>query len=329
MKRSIPETNPAPTLPELPEAPTAETVPAVEAPETNPVAPSVTDDGEVINWMDESAEPDEPEEIAGVSTVEGDVEVLDATVAPTEPTTTEPVTEAVPATTPVEPTPAAQAPDQTAQTTEPVPAVTEPQPPKAEPVTMSPEEALKWEQGEIDKLVPLYKLSDEEVLSIDSEPEVAFPKLAAVLHYKMTRALVATMQQMIPGMVDTHQAISKVQAQARTDFYTANPDLDKPEYEQAVLQVGEMYRKVNPNAPRAEAIKVIGEMARQALQQPALVPVTAPAGGEVPPVVIPSANVTPIVAEKPKPFTPARGGTGAMKPAAKNEWVELFAGEDD
>ena len=93
-----------------------------------------------------------------------------------------------------------------------------------------------------------------------------------------------------------------------------------------------MYRQVNPKAPRAEAIKVIGEMTRQALNQPALQVPVAPEGGEIPPVTPAGTNVTPIAPavppKKQAPFTPARGGTGAAKKAEPNEWLELLDSED-
>ena len=299
------------SLPALPE-PTAETVPAVDEPASE----------EGVNWEEVSGEPDEPEVIAGVETVEGESEVLEVTAPPTEPSATTPESAVIdPATPVVDPT-------ATTEITEPAAApaqVEEPAkiPPAVQPVVMSPEETLKWEQGEIDKLAQGYQLSDEEAQLINTEPETVMPKLAAIAHFRIMRSVLSTMSAMLPQMLQQHTAQNAIDSAARTDFYSENPDLDKPEFEEAVMKIGLMYRQVNPNAPRAEAIKVIGELSRTALKLNPLAASEAPAGEGA---VVP--NVTPISKQaKPKPFTPARGGSAPAKVATKNPW-EDFLDED-
>lgn len=318
-------------MPELPEpvvvepaaVPAAETVPAKDEPASEPE----------VNWEKESEEPIEPDVIAGVETVEGETVVLEVTATPTEPiaTTPEPAP-AEPATPVVDPTatkaitePAAVP----AQVEEPVLKV----PPAVQPVVMSPEETLKWEEGEIEKLAFGYKLSEEEATLINTEPETVIPKLAAVAHFRIMRSVLSTMSAMLPQMLQQHTAQNEIDSAARTDFYDANPDLNKPEFNEAVLKIGAMYRQVNPGAPRAEAIKVIGELSRTALKLNPLAASEAPAGepAAVIPAVIPAAvpNVTPITKQtKPAVFTPARGGSAPAKVKEKNPWEELLDDED-
>jgi hypothetical protein len=122
-------------------------------------------------------------------------------------------------------------------------------------------------------------------------------------------------------MLTQHTAQNAIDSAAKTDFYSANPDLNKPEFEEAVMKIGVMYRQVNPNAPRAEAIKVIGELSRTALKLNPLAASEAPAGETA--AVVP--NVTPITKQaSPKPFTPARGGSAPAKKVEKSPWEDLL-----
>jgi len=169
-------------------------------------------------------------------------------------------------------------------------------------------------------LEKLYQLSEEEQQAFLTEPEVTLPKLAAAIHMKVTKAVLAAVQGNLPNMIQQHQQVTTTESAARNAFYEVNPDLSDPAYEPAVLQVGQMFRKMNPTASREEATKKIGELVRVSMGLP---PVqqsneqsAGPAGGN------------PVAS---RPFTPARGGPGAGVPVAQetNVWAALAAEMQD
>lgn len=220
---------------------------------------------------------------ADLSVVEGDLEVLEEPVVEKE--------AIVEATAPAEET-AAPAPVYGA----PVVAVA---PPTAE-------EKAAAERNELERLVALYKLSDEDATKMYTEPGEVLPKLLAKMHQQAAKDVLDSMQKVVPSIVESNERVSRVETEARTAFFSVNDDLAKPEYEGMVLKVGKMFRELNPSASKEEAVVKIGEMTRVALGLPGKSSAKAP---EVVPVVV--------------PFTPSRGGTGGSIPAPKNMWSEL------
>lgn len=275
--------------------------PVVEA----PALPEPAEDSSV-NW--EGMSNDILADDAG-GTIEGDVEVLGDAVqpegfAPNPEVKVEPVTSAEPVVaTPTVAEPVKVEPVTTQKDLEP-------------PVTAAPFDAVAWEQEQMGKLTELYQLSDEEKDSFLSEPENTLPKLAAVLHMRITKAVLASVQSLVPQMMAQQQTHAATETAAKSAFYEVNPDLNDPAYESAILQVGAMYRQMNPKAPREEAVKKIGELVRVSM---GLSP-----QGVTAPVVTPPVQQPPVV----RPFTPARGGAGANPPPAAdgNVWTQL-AGE--
>lgn len=247
-----------------------------------------------VDWSAVAVEPDE---------VEGDVEVL----AAPEIEESAPEGEAKPVETPV-----AAEPVQVEPVGEEPAAV--PEMPAA-PVT-APFDMAKWEAESVNKLQELYKLSEEDARSLLTEPETVLPKLMAKAHMQMTKAVLESVQGIIPNVMETTQAATKAETEARNAFFSVNKDLAKPEYEQAILEAGAVYRRLNPKASRDEAVRRIGEMVRINFGLPLLSEQTK--------------EVTP-PQEPPKPFTPARGSTGGAAPAQKGQWEQLaseFENED-
>ena len=231
--------------------------------------------------------------------VEGDVEVLDDGAATVATEATEPA--AAPA---VEPQPAVVETQPVAAPEAPVPAAQE------------PFDAVKWEQEQLGNLEQLYQLSEEEQQAFLTEPEKTLPKLAAAMHMRVTKSILNAVQSLVPQMIQQTQSMSVRENTARSDFFSVNSDLNKPEYEQAILQVGQMFRQVNPKATKEEAVKRIGELVRVSL------------GLQQPQVQEPAQQ--PQQPQSVRPFSPARGGGGGVTPpAAKGNMWEQMAGEFD
>ena len=179
----------------------------------------------------------------------------------------------------------------------------------------TPQQLAAQRTADLVKLEDLYKLSEEESAAMFTEPEKVLPKLLAKMHQQATQSVLDSMQTAVPQIVQRTESATRVETEARQAFFSVNSDLAKPEYEAAVLQVGAMFRQVNPNAPREVAVQKIGELARVALNLP---PKAAVAVAE------------PAAAQTSKPFTPSRGGTGGRGAAGpKGTWEQLNAEFDE
>lgn len=172
-------------------------------------------------------------------------------------------------------------------------------------------EVAQKRQEYIGELTKKYALSDEDAEKALLKPEEVLPNLAANLHANVVQEVLGLMQAHLPVMIQSVGQTSTRETEARNAFYSANQDLNKPEYEKAVLTAGKMYREMNPGAKPEEAIKAIGRLARAAVGLP------EPTGEAATPQ---------------KPFRPARpGGSGtppAPRPAPRKtegepDWGEL------
>lgn len=264
-----------------------------------------------VNWEDVVSGGDDGE--ADFLDVEGDVEVLPESATATEgaqPTVAEPA----PA---VTPTTEQGKPEVKPEEGKPeVPTTQFEIPPVDQAATF---DVVAWEKEQLTKLEDSYKLSEEDAQAFLTEPETTLPKLAAAMHLRLTKSILGAVQGMIPQIMAMQQSAAATETEAKTAFFSVNEDLNKPEYTAAIMEVGKMFRSVNPNAPKEEAIKKIGELARVALGLPQ------------PGAVAPTASTAPAVPQQSvRPYTPSRGGGGAAAPVVpKNEWADLVAGDDD
>lgn len=268
-------------------------------------APSTTEGGEAdsaeddtsVNWGDmaddfEKDEVDEP-------VVEGDTEVGDA---PAEPA---PAPAAAPAPTPA---PAAETPPVTPA----APA------PSATPVApaQTPEEYQAWRTNREAELAgSLYAINEADAQALLTEPETVLPRMAARMHMEVMESAMRAIQSVIPRMIEGYNQHERVNTQAKSLFTSINPDLGDPSYENAILELGQVYRKVNPTAPAEEAARAIGALVRSALG------IAAP---QAPGVTLPTA---PAPVAQPAPFTPARGGGTGQVPRPSGNQFEALANE--
>lgn len=193
-----------------------------------------------------------------------------------------------------------------------VPPVVPPIPP-IPPIDPAIEEARYL--GEFEKL---YAISEDDAAALQTEPELVLPKLAAKMHLSITRDVMAGLTSQLPVMMQHMSQATAAEQNARQLFYQTNPDLNKPEYEQAIFEFGALFRKVNPNADAETAVRRIGDMTRQAFglnnSQPGNA--TTPAVPQPAPVKI-------------VPFSPARGGGNGAAAKPLSEWEKIALSDED
>ena len=186
--------------------------------------------------------------------------------------------------------------------------------PPARPIIPPPtaEQIAASRAGELATLEAKYALSAEDSAEMFTDPGSVLPRLLAKMHQQAMADTLASVQAAVPNFVQSNAAATRVESEARNAFFSVNDDLAKPEFEDAILRIGDLYRQVNPRATREVAIQKVGELARVALGLPGK-------GGAA----------TPAVAA-PVPFTPSRGGTGGSKVGApKGTWEQLNSEFDD
>ena len=260
-----------------------------EAPAAEPVVEE--ESSETINWGEMAEAADRDDELEGDEAVVEEPAPAPATEAPTE----TPPTEA----------PAAETPATPAAPVEPVPPTPAP--------TTTPEDYAAWRSTKVSQLETAYALDEASAQALLTEPETVLPKLAAKVHMEVLENAMQAMQAMMPVMMQQIQQHSTVETQARNLFASINPDLTDPSFEPAIMQFGQVYRKVNPNAPAAEASRAIGNLVRAALGIAAPGPAAVAASAPAP--------------EAPIPFTPARGAGGGRAPVPSGNPFEQLASE--
>jgi hypothetical protein len=261
-------------------APAAVVEVAIPQEPSAPVDDSPSDDG--INWDDLSSQIDEAESVEFGETDEHAAEPT-APTAPVEPAV-EPAAEIV-------------------QPEEVVAPVETPQ------QQFTPEQIQAAENAYAAQLAGLYQFDEETALRLQTEPEKVLPALAAKLHLDVLKAVMQQMQGVLPRMLETQTQSSARETKAKGDFFKAWPELAK--YQTQVLQVGAMFRQLNPTASAEEAIQRIGETAMATLGLKR----SAPAGNPPPATPTPS-------------YRPAAPGRTSAPVAPQTVWDELSS-EDD
>jgi hypothetical protein len=163
--------------------------------------------------------------------------------------------------------------------------------------------AAAAEQKLFGDLEAYYKLPEAEAAALQTEPEVALPKLAARLHLAVARGVQQMLATQLPSMVHGVQEVYRRNEAAKASFYGAWPMLNEREHGAAVLQAAQLFRQLNPNATAEEAVQRIGKVVCESLG------IAIPSAGGA----APGGTAAPAQAlgSKPAPFVPAGGATGA------------------
>jgi len=196
-------------------------------------------------------------------------------------------------------------------TTPTTPTQTEPSTtPEAQP---TPEQITEyyqgWRKNTEDVLAKThYRLSQEQVDELDTNPVEMLPKVMAKVYLDAVTATLAQVASNFPRMVNEVLERNKVGDSREELFYQAWPDL-KGEAK-TVLRIAGAYRQMNPGATTDDFIREVGAQAMVTLRKP-IPGMTANGAGEI---QVPA-----------KPFKPAAAtppSTGAAPPP-KNPFEAL------
>jgi Predicted membrane protein len=199
----------------------------------------------------------------------------------------------------------------------------QPEPQETEAQKKEREEAAqKAEQKRFDDLKEYYKLPDEYVERLRTEPELVLPEMAARVHQAVFRGLSDWVVNTIPQLFQQHQQVQEANTRTKEAFFGRWPSLKG--HEKEVLQIGQMHRQMNPKMTAAERLEKVGQLACAAL---GITPDPKP-GEEAPPPPKPGQKVP---AAKPmKPANP-QGSSSSASPPSDNvfeKMAEEFLDED-
>lgn len=269
--------------------------------ESSGATPSPTEGAEPVNNELEEKSSDQTVDWGkeGEEAREGE----EATPAPT-PTPTpapSPTPDSTPAPSPTPtptPAPVAKAGETPAPspTPAPAPAPTPAPSPVEQPqkAAETPEEKVSREKTEEetvkkrhDDLVKYYQIPEEYAARLATEPEVVLPEMVAKAHLAIERSLQDWTSKFIPSYLHFTKQAETANLEAQSAFETRWPQLKGKSKE--VLEVGRMWRQMNPKATPAEALEAVGKMTCAALG----LPVTA-AGAPAPTVVTKKVPTPPV-----------------------------------
>lgn len=286
--------------------------------------PSPTPDGEVddgvepsdLDWAEESEGAEGNEQRSAATPSPSPVPTPSPTPAPTPSPSPAPTPSPTPAPTSA-PTPApTPAPSATpSPTPAPTPAPTEtvtPSPTPAPTPASSAEtaeqklarEAKEKEQAAAytKQLEDYYQIPEEHAARLPTEPEKVLPVLAARVHEAVLRSAQQWVMQAVPHFLQQHDTAQKAEAESKKAFYNRWPDLAP--HEKQVLEIGAMFRQMNPQATAKDSIEKIGQIACAALG------ITPRAGNGSAPAPSPSPTPSP----SPRPAGTSSSQAGAAPP---------------
>lgn len=310
-------------------APATPATPAPE-PKVESPAPEVVDPGETTSTtLEDDAGADSPVDWAAMSDTEDDGDGAEPQPAapaakPTAPAPTPAAAQPAPAAAPAtEPKPG-EAPQPPAAATPPKPAETPAKPaetpaapqPQKTPEQLAAEQKVadearqKEEERYFTSLTEYYKIPEDMIAKLPTEPENVLPYLAARVHQAVARDTIRILSEMVPQQITAVTNATRAEAESKKAFYDRWPGL--AQHEDKVLKAGQLFRQLNPTATPQEAIERIGQTVHAALG----IPLPAAPGGSP-------------VAAAPQPaapaFQPAGGGGGGRgaPPASDNTFENL------
>lgn len=194
---------------------------------------------------------------------------------------------------------------------EPAPAVPEVPPAPEQPPApaLTPEQIAEMEKKFDEQLIAHFAINDDDTLALQTEPEKVLPRMAAKLYKDTIATVMQQIHSQIPAMLQNYAQASTREMQAQQEFFTAWPELK--EHSQQVLQMGVMYRQVNPKASPQEAVQRIGEMTMAALGLKR------------------AAVSEPPALSQPPSFRPAGAGRVATPAPELNKWEKVMDDDDD
>jgi len=123
-------------------------------------------------------------------------------------------------------------------------------------------------QKTVDELASQYSFTEEEKTKLIEAPHEVLPRLAAQTTVQAYEAVCRTIFAHLPALVANIQQ-NMTQAKASEDkFFDKWKGLAKPEFREALVQTGNLFRAQNPKAGLEETIQKVGAMMAFQLQMP-------------------------------------------------------------
>lgn len=163
-----------------------------------------------------------------------------------------------------------------------------------------------------------FALSEEDIRDLDTDVNVAVPKLLARVFLESQVSMQKFLAQAVPGMIKQYNTVTSANQGAEEKFFKAHAALDRnnPQHRQTAVRIASLYRQANPGIPLDQLIQEVGPMVMASLRINA--PPAAPAG------VLPAAPAA-LAPRGGTPFRPAVNGGGGAPIAAEppSEWAGL------
>ena len=126
-----------------------------------------------------------------------------------------------------------------------------------------------------------YKLSDQELDELMSDPKVGYAKLAARAQVEATASVLKVLSQQMPVYVSGLMQ-ARIENQQREDrFWNENPTLDRTKHKGTVAEVMKTVRQLNPQMDSETFIKTVGAISAGLVGAPAAQPRAAVPTGQV------------------------------------------------
>ncbi len=286
-----------------PSSPTPTPVPSSPAPVSSSAAPAASSSGDRPGTVEEFDFGALADYASGKEDVAAQGEVAPTPVAPA-PSPAPSAPAPVPVAPPPSPAPAPSPTPPEPQASQP--AATGNQPASGqEPPAPQPVDWQKHREQFLPKLQQMYQFTEAEIQEFREHPEVALPKMAAELHYKVSMAAHNAMIEILPAMIGRQMEMQKAATKHNDVFYSRWPKLKEAvdrdiNVEKSINESIRAYRSANPKATLQDVIEKAGLLAMLSLNIAPDIP-----GAQAPSPVAPTPSPAPMIPGRP-------AGTGAQ-----------------
>lgn len=109
-----------------------------------------------------------------------------------------------------------------------------------------------------------YKLNEEEMALLDTNPQEVIPKIAAKVYLDAVSAAITQVTNYLPRMVRSVIEQDAVNTESENQFFSAWPALKG--HKESVLKIGQVYRQMNPQASAEQFVNEVGAAAMVSLR---------------------------------------------------------------
>lgn len=122
------------------------------------------------------------------------------------------------------------------------------------------ERAIEAQRPQMLELVAknLYPLSEEDLTAVNTEPEKILPQLMARVHVNAVQGVLRHIAQQMPVVFNGLYEARERNRTMEDSFYRAWPQLDKAKHQQQIVQVGRVWRQMNPGGSTEDFVKQVG-----------------------------------------------------------------------